>query len=253
MKYSLLLLLIILLACGQPPKEAKVMPSIDTTDIYAEKKAGLDSLFLAKKDSAAFSEQDMWTSLLIGHLFTGNRKHAAFRYFVNDSVAEVVVLGQSGNKWDTVFFNRFDNVAVTGCSDYLQVTDFNGDNIPDLKVVKEYWDIHIGEHSDLWLYRNDHFIKVDGFDKIVSAEYDKNTRLIYSYQSQGCSDMAMYFGVFKINGTGVKNIKEMYCSCCPGDSGTIEVFGQRPFSVGTSNVYKYVPQLWADGVKEKCR
>jgi len=223
-------------------------------DVYSEKKASLNQLFLLNKDSANFSSQDLWASLLIGHLFDKKQKDAIFRYEDNDTVANVIILRLSGKNWDTIFSTKICPVA-TGCfEDLIEVSDFNGDNIPDLKVVKVYWYTHIGEKSDLWLYSKNHFTKVQGFDRIVSAAYDKRTDLIYSYQSMGCADMAMYFGIFKIIENKVKKIKEMSCNCCTesNDSCTIQAFGQKPYSVPYKMAYKYVPSFYAQGVREKC-
>lgn len=250
---------ILLLSCGQPAKEVKtkvrdIKPLTDgTSNLFADSKASLDNLFLLKKDSSQFSFQDLWTSLLIGNLFSKENKDAVLRYKNNDTVSNVIVLRHSGNSWDTIFSTKIYPVTTSSLEDLVEVSDFNGDNIPDLKVVKDFWDIHPGDNSDLWLYSKSHFTKVKGFDNIVSATYDKSANLIYSYQSTGCADMSMYFGVFKIVGDKVQKIKEMNCDCCvdSNDSCTIEVFGEKPYLVPYKTAYKHVPIFFAEGVKEK--
>lgn len=251
---------ILLLSCGQPAKEVKTKVR-DTkplthspSNLFVGSKASLDSLFLLKKDSLQFIFQNLWTSLLIGHLFNKENKDAVLRYKDNDTVSNVIVLRQSGEIWDTIFSAKIYTVTTSALEDLVEVTDFNGDHIPDLKMVKDFWDIHPGDNSDLWLYRKSHFTKVRGFDNIVSATYDKNTNLIYSYQSTGCADMSMYFGIFKIVRDKVQKIKEMKCDCCVdvNDSCTIEVFGEKPYLVPYKTAYKHVPRFFAEGVKEKC-
>ena len=219
-----------------------------------DNKISLDSLFLLKRDSSEFSSQNMWTSLFIGHLFSNDKKSTVLRYVEDDTVSNVVVLQQSKQSWDTIFSTKVYPVSIGAFEDWIQITDFNGDNIPDLKVVKDFWDIHPGNKSELWLYNKNHFTKVKGFDDIVSATYDKKTDLVYSYQSTGCADMNMYFGVFKIVGDKVQKIKEMYCDCCveSNDSCALKVFGKKPFLVPYKTAYKYVPDFFAEGVKEKC-
>ncbi|WP_143059042.1 XAC2610-related protein [Chitinophaga arvensicola] len=206
------------------------------------------------RDSSAFSAQDMWTSLLIGHLFSPHEKDAVLRYNDNDSVANVIVLRQSGESWDTIFSTKVCPVETGSFDEKIAISDFNGDDIPDLKIIRRFWDIHYGENADLWLYINDRFTKVEGFDKIVSATYDKGTHLIYSYQSAGCADMAMYFGVFSIQGNQVKTVRELSCDCCTrDDSCYINVFGQAPYAVPYESAYKHVPAFYAGAVKEKLR
>lgn len=259
MKRTILFLAVCLLSCGQQRTAVKTKvedtkPLRDsTTELFAGEKASLDELFLLNKDSAEFSLQNMWTSLLIGHLFGEDNKDAVLRYMDNDTVVNVIVLRQAGKDWDTIFSTKICPATTGSWNDLIQVSDFNGDNIPDLKVVKDHWDFHSGENSDLWLYSDNHFRKVQGFDSIISAEYDKNTNLIYSYQSMGCADMAMYFGVFKIVGDKVQKIKEMKCDCCQEseDSCEIKEFGQKSYMVTYKTAYKYVPGFYAEGVKEK--
>ena len=267
-----LILAIILLSCRQPNKgnEIKNPDKIITVDrvpnrgtIYitdstqynlVDSKASLDSLFLRKRDSSKFVSQNIWTSLIIGNLFNKNKKSAVLRYMENDTASTIIVLQQSKHFWDTIFSTRVYPVHTGALEDVIQLADFNGDNVPDLKLVKDHWDIHPGNLADLWLHQRGQFKKVKGFDEIVSAEYDKKTNLIYSYQSTGCADMSMYFGVFKIVDDKVQKVKEMECDCCveKNDSCTIKVVGQKPFWVPYKTAYKHVPAFFADGVKQKC-
>lgn len=254
-----LLLAIFLLSCGQPPQAVKTnkdnIPLIDEEAVLlADRKASLEELFLLNKDSADFRQQQLGASLLIGSLFDSSHKDAVFRYQENDSVESVFVLRQSAGQWDTIFSVRSGAATGGAFDEFIEISDFNGDHIPDLKVIKEHWYIHDGERADLWLYANNHFTRVEGFDSIISSIYDEKTDLIYAYQSAGCADMAMYFGVFKITGNKVKRIQEMRCNCCQeaGDSCSIEVEEKKPYRVSYEEAYKHVPVFYADAVKAKC-
>ena len=255
----ILLLSVCLLSCGQQMTKQKQQqaaePSIDSSSyVFTGTKAALDDMFQSNRDSVEFRAEDRWTSLFVGHLFSKEDKDAVLRYKDNDTVANVIVLRQKGEHWDTIFSARYYPHTGAMSADFIQVEDFNGDNIPDLKVVKNYWDFHTGESSDLWLYGKEHFTKVVGFDSIVSAAYDKRTNLIYSYQSMGCADMVMYFGIFRIIGNKVEKVKEMSCDCCTElmDSCSIKVFGQASYKVPYKTAYKHVPGFYAEGVKVKC-
>jgi len=257
MNRMLLLLTVCLLSCGQhlpiAEKNHTQAPVIDEeAALLAEKKASLEQLFLLNRDSASFSQQEMGASLLIGHLFDSTHKDAVFRYQENDSIASVYVLRQTDRKWDTIFSVRHAATSGGAFDTFVEISDFNGDQIPDLKVVREFWEMRVGETADLWLYANNHFTPVQGFDSIVSATYDENTHLIYSYHSNGCADMAMYFGVFKIVGKELKPVQEMNCNCCLDDSCSIEIVGKEPYMVPYKEAYKHVPVFYAEAVKEKC-
>jgi hypothetical protein len=223
-------------------------------NLFVSNKALLDSLYFSKKDSESFKFQDLYITLIIGHVFAHDQKHAILRYKENDTIANVKVLRLNNNFYDTIFSIRLFPVNTGALGDLIQIQDYNGDKIPDLKIVKEFWDIHPGDISLLWIYNRDRFQSIKGFEKIISAQYDEKTNLIYSYRSRGCADMSMYFGIFKIVGRQVKKIKEMNCDCCveEGDSCKIEILGKRSFYVPYKTAYEFVPAYYAEGVKEKC-
>jgi len=264
MKLLVFILLLSLLHCGQHPKPTAT--SKDTTTTISDTTENenttasvadigqyeIDSLFAQNKDSLSYNFEDTRVAIKIGYLFSKENKDAIFRYYPNDTTAHIIVLRQSGAKWDTIFSEIQCPVRMGPYSDFITVQDFNGDHIPDLKVVIAFFDIHFGEYSDLWLYRNRQFIKVKNFDHIVSGEYLEHTGLIYSYQSAGCADMAMQFGTYKIVADTVQQLDFRYCDCCdPADSCVIKIEGKQPFKVPYKSAYKYVPGLYQDGVKNK--
>lgn len=267
MKWFVFLLIPVLLSCDQHPKQAKTTKdtTIANTDTTTEEEEEeevsdaemgqyeIDSLFAKMKDSAAYNFEDDYASVKIGNLFSKENKDAVFRMYPDDSTEQVIVLRQSGAKWDTLL----SEMITTSRSgpyplDIVTVEDFNGDHIPDLKVIKDTWDFHIGERSNLWLYRDNHFIKVKNFDEIVSAESYDSTGLILSYQSAGCADMAMNFGTYRIVADTVQEIDFRYCGCCdPSDSCEIKIQGKKEFKVPYKSAWKYVPEAYQDKVKDK--
>jgi len=258
MTKTAIILTIFLFSCGEQTnkekKEEIKKNKKDTINIFTKNKQCLDSLFQLKKDSADFSSEDIQTTLFIGHLFTKDTKHAVLRYKENDTTSNVFVFQESGKYWDTIFSIKIFPVRTGPLEQFIEIKDFNSDKIPDLKVIKTSWEIHPGETSDLWIFNNNKFNKVESFDKIVSATYDSSTKLIYSYHSNGCADMAMYFGTFQITKDKIKKIKEMNCDCCENyhDSCKIQVFGQKPYMVSYKTAYMHVPKFFAEGVKWKC-
>lgn len=264
MKFLIFLLVPLFLSCDHHPKRGAITKDTTTTisdtteetelsneEYLSLRKSEIDSLFLKNKDSLTYNDEDNRGTLRIGHLFSHEQQEALFRYYENDSTEHVVIIRQSGTKWDTIFSAVISPAQYGNFSDFIVISDFNGDHIPDLKVLKFFWDIHVGERSDLWLYRNKRFVKVKNFDHIVSAEYWDKTGLIYSYQSDGCADMAMRFGVYKIVADTVQQIDFRYCDCCdPADSCEITK-GKDSFKVPYKSAYKYVPAYFQDGVKEK--
>jgi hypothetical protein len=229
-----------------------IKKKFDYTNLFVKSKKKLDSLFMMKKDSVKYNYEDTNITLKIGYLFAKNSKHAVLRYKKNDTIAIISVLHNTKNRWDTIFSVKQFPVSSGLWFEYIDISDFNGDNIPDLKVVKSHWDMHTGENSDLWLFNNDHFTKVEYFDSIVSAEFDKQTTLIYSYMSEGCADMRMYFGTYKIIRNKVIKVSEMDCDCCVDDTCEIKIKGLKSQKYSYAEAYKHVPGFFASGVKEKC-
>lgn len=260
MKLGFLILTIFLFSCKQTARETKNDLPISNDSVmhpenfFASNKATLDSLFYSKKDLDSYKYQDLYTTLLIGYIFNHDQKHAILRYKENDTITNVKVLRLNNIVYDTIFSVRLFPVNTGALEDLLQIKDYNGDKIPDLKIVKDFWDIHPSDNSLLWIYNKGRFQSVKGFEKVISAQYDEKTNLIYSYRSRGCADMSMYFGIFKIVGNQVKKIEEMNCDCCveEGDSCKIEIIGKRSFYVPYKTAYKFVPGYYAEGVKEKC-
>lgn len=264
MRWPIILLLPFLLYCGQQSKPTETTESTsnsitDTTDEANTTNSNadigqyeIDSLFSHNKDSLSYNYEDIRAAIKIGYLFSKQSKDAILRYYPNDSTAHIIILRQSGTTWDTIFSERISPARLGPFSDFITVKDFNGDHIPDLKVVRDFWEIHFGERSDLWLYRNNHFTKVKHFDQIVSAEYQEKTGLIFSYQSAGCADMAMQFGTYRIVADTVQQIDFMYCGCCdPNDSCEIARHGKQSFKVPYKAAYKFVPALYQQAVKAK--
>lgn len=264
MKWFITLLLPFFIYCGQTPKPTisakETTKSITDTIQNQDTEAGyteigkyeIDSLFSHNKDSLSFNYEDTWVAIKIGYLFNKQHKDAIIRYYPNDSTAHIIILRQSGAKWDTIFSEMTAPVRQGTYSDFITVNDFNGDHIPDLKVIRNFWEIHTGEISDLWLYRNNHFIQVKHFDQIVSAEYQEKTGLIFSYQSAGCADMAMQFGTYRIVADTVQQIDSRYCGCCdPNDSCEIAIQGKPSFKVPYKQACKHVPGYYQQFVKDK--
>ena len=77
----------------------------------------------------------------------------------------------------------------------VEIEEFNGDKIPDLKIVEDYsvGAIHYAEIAEAWLFNGNSFTKIDSFDNIYNAKYDSAANEIYSYLSTGCADMSKYF------------------------------------------------------------
>jgi hypothetical protein len=252
MRWLIILLLPFLLYCGQASTKQTTKEAITEASNAEIGHYEIDSLFSHYKDSLSYNYEDIWAAVKIGYLFNKENKDAILRYYPNDSTAQIIILRQSGAKWDTIFSEVISPVRFAPFSDFITVEDFNGDHIPDLKVIRDFWETHFGERSDLWLFRNNQFTKVKGFEQIVSAEYEEKTGLIFSYQSAGCADMQMYFGTYKIVADTVQKIDFRFCGCCdPKDSCIIDVLGKQSFKVPFKSAYKYVPKFFADAVKEK--
>lgn len=219
MKWTCILLVILLISCGGP----------------AQQEGGLMSSM--KGDS--------------GYLFENGVRDAVLRNFINDTTINITVIRNRGSRWDTIFSQSIER---TGQLDdgLVEIKDFNGDHIPDLKILKAIYHIHYGEETDLWLYQHNQFRKVKGFDQVVSPKYDEKTGLVYGYRSAGCADMVMNFGTYRIVADSVQTIQQLLCDCCQGDSCTITINGERPFKVRDTAACEYVPEIYADGVKWKC-
>lgn len=267
MKWPCILSLLLLTACHQASThdksdravvaEMSVDPSTEekkymSTNI-AEKKAYFEQTFLQMRDTASYEEETIWGSLHIGNLFGEEHRAAVLRTMVNDSTANVVVLQQTGNKWDTILFRSYPEMEVVAWEDYIDIKDFNGDDIPDLFIATGCsYIMHTASWGELWLSVNGRFRKVEGFEDVVNPTYYKQDDKIYAYQSRGCADMNMYFGVFRISNYKVQHITAVSCDCCSEDSCIIKADERKAITVPIQKACEYVPAYYADVVKEKC-
>lgn len=229
---------------------------------YASAKEYLDSLFNVKKDSASFIEQKLIEDedgkkinrvLLIGNLFSRLNKYALFLYRSNDSTLNCKVLKFQDTFWTKVFEENIFS-TTTEEEELIHINDLNGDKIPDLVITKDYSDqaIHFSEVADAWLFKNDSFTKINGFDSLYNPEYDSTTNEVYSYQSMGCADLSKYFAEYKIRDNKAVFLKEVSCDCCySDDSCEITINQRKPFVVSRKKAYKYAPGFYKEMFKSE--
>lgn len=218
-KWTCILLVILLISCGSPVRQ----------------EAGFVSI---KGDT--------------GFLFEQGVKDAVLRNFIDDTTYNVTIIRYREHRWDTIFSQTVPTFVPADVFQGVEIKDFNGDHIPDLKIVKFTYQIHPADVCELWLYQHGQFRKVAGFDKIPSPEYVEKTGLIYGYQSAGCGDMAMMMGTYRIVADTVQTIQYMRCDCCDKDSCTISIEGANPYKVPKLKGCEHVPEIYADLVKWKC-
>lgn len=187
-----------------------------------------------------------------GYLFEKGVRDAVLRNYINDTTIVVTVIRNRAHRWDTIFSQSFEAVLPHDAFDRVEIKDFNGDHIPDLKIVKFVYEMHYREACDLWLYQHGQFRKVKGFDEIPTPEYEEKTGLIYGYHSIGCADMNMFMGTYRIVADSVQTIQSLICDCCEKDSCTISIKGANPYKVPKLQACEHVPDIYADGVKWKC-
>lgn len=132
--------------------------------------------------------------------------------------------------------------------------DYDNDDWKDLEVNVNVWDgIGVGYRSRLWLVRKDRFVFVKNFENIDSPELYKSTQTICSYLSGGCSDMAMHYSTWKLQGDAVTKTKDVDVDCCVGigPDCAISINGGKRFAVPANKVHLYVPKYFKESLKEK--
>lgn len=217
-------------------------------------KSHFDSLFINKKGQQSFKEISDYGEIWIGNLFNEINKYAILVYQTTDSTMNIDVLKEREQKWDTILHHTSESYfeEIMLADGVIDISDFNGDNQVDLRIIHEYWHIHPGEHSMLWIFRNGNFEYVKDFDQITSPQYDKKTNKIYSYQSDGCADMDMQFFVYKLNGLQAIEVDDIFCECCDCDSGscTITRKGQSK-SITIDKLHLSFPEYFREMIKHK--
>jgi hypothetical protein len=250
MKKFLYILILSFLSCEPSPKDAN---RNERNDIFSHDKRLLDSLFLLNKDSDKYCLKTLRSTLLIGNLFAEGNNYAILNYKENDTTSCTIILKQIDKKWDTVFSKKVFPVSLIESEDIIKLSDFNGDNIPDLKVAKRHRGIYSDENSSLYLFIKGKFTEIPGFDSIINATYDKATGNIYSYHCLDYAGNVSHFGVYKIADYKVKTIEEMNFYCCEDDSTLIMITGKKPYKVQSKLAYMHVHKYFAETVKEKCK
>ena len=216
-------------------------------------KLQLDSLFINNRNDSSFKAVEERGEILIGKLFKSGIKYAVLAYQTTDSTLKTIVLKEAPNAWDTVLqyqsVSFFDDPMGT---EIIDLTDFDGDNQVDLRITHNYWHIHTGEQSLLWLFKNGKFQYVKGFDEIVNPQYDKKTNRIYSYQSDGCADMDMQFFVYQLKGLEIKEIDDIFCECCDCANGSCSITRKgKTKSIKIDRLEQSFPDYFKEMIKRK--
>lgn len=219
---------------------------------YVQVLKDIDSILNQSSSDTLYTFEQGSTKIYKGSIFTKGNIYALARYSENDTTAVFKILKENQGIWDTILIDRFSFEDSRGehIGDLFDLQDFNGDNIPDIKVLSSFWHIHTGENSFLWLYDNEKFVKVSGFDSIASANYDPATKRIVSYQSAGCADMNMVFEEYKILNNKAVRLRQIYCDCCSDDC-IIQINEEKEKKVARNKAHLYVPSFYAEAVQEK--
>jgi hypothetical protein len=255
----LICILSVLVSCsrhGFVGKSPKVTIRTSEEKMFIKNKRVLGKLFIRHRHLLAYRGLSERGEVAIGHLFSKSLTHAVLAYQINDSTLLTEILVKNGKQWDTVLHHRSESSfsEFMPFDGVIETEDFNGDQIPDLMVIAYYWDIHPGNSGNLWLFKNGRFEFVEGFLEIASPQYDPESDRIYSYQSDGCADMYMLFGAYKIENN--KTVEEDFvdCDCCLYDEGVCIITRKdKSDTVNVSETYKYIPYYFQEFVKEKLK
>lgn len=221
------------------------------TNELRKQKQYLDNQFITKRNLPEFNEVTESGELQIGSFFDKD-KYAILAYKNSDTTIFFTALKENKNQWDTVLVHQspcYYSMFIPS-DGVIELADFNGDNIPDLRIIHEYWDIHPGNCSLLWIFEQGTFQYIDGFDSIVSPYYDYKTNKIYSYQSDGCSDMNMDFKVYQIEKNKAIETKWVYCECCECQNGSCNIDGKP---IPLRKVHLYIPDFYGEMIKTKIK
>jgi hypothetical protein len=194
----------------------------------------------------------------LGCLFYPKVRSAVLEWAASDSTVGVQVLHCKNGVWkNALYVNSIPSISYySGMSlgKTLDLSDFNGDFIPDLLLYIEEWHgIGMGYRSKLWLTNKDGFTEVHGFDVIISPEYDLEQDIICSYQSGGCADMAMSFSLWKLQSDSVHCFKNINLDCCVTVDSccSVTIDDDKSILVPGHKVYRYAPKHYRKQVKDK--
>lgn len=235
-------------------------------DSIGEIKALIFKQFQKHREDSAYARLAMFADkeetiyqaeIRVGNLFHPSLKSAVLGWSVTDSTMDVEVFHFQNGDWKSVFNAKNIPAEKSGIalrSEFLFFSDYNHDGWKDLEVMVRSWDgIGVGHQSRLWLVSKQGFTPVRNFEKIDSPEPDSTENLVYSYLSGGCMDMAMHFGVWKLQKNSIHLVKRIELDCCVGigPNCAVSVNGGKPVAVPSDKVHLYVPKHHRAWIKEK--
>jgi len=217
-----------------------------------KQKSHLDSQFINKRNLKDFKEITETGQILIGDLFSSKKKYAVIVYKNSDTSIDAKVLVENGSLWDTVLVHQASCYysEYMPYSEIIELEDFDGDHILDLRIINNYWETHPGNSGNIWLFKDGQFNFLEGSDVMVTPHFDAKTNRIYSYQSDGCGDMNMEFIVYQIFNNQVKEIDNIYCDCCECKQGFCTINEKQ---IPLSQAHLSVPVYFRDMIKYKVK
>jgi hypothetical protein len=243
MKWGLFILIPLLFSCKQHANP-------DENDYILRSKLVIDSLYWAKRDAPSYTYEGPEGTFMVGHFFDKESAELLMRYYINDSTEQIIIKRNTLTHWYTIFSETISPAKYGGFEGFVTIKDFNGDHIPDVKVVKDFYEnMHPSESSVLWLYRNDHFVRVKHFDEIRTAETNEKDGIIYSVDYAGCQGLIWDFATYKIEADTVRRLQLVGCDMCmhpESDSCNITIDEQDPIVVPFDSIGKYIPAFFGN-------
>jgi hypothetical protein len=205
-----------------------------------------------------YTTNDYLGAIHIGCLFYPDIRSAILEWAISDSLIGFEVRHYKHGKWKKAFqVDHIPSIYYSSGFNFgktVDLSDFNGDFIPDLLIYIEEWHgIGTGYRCKLWLTNKNSFTEVRGFDAIVSPEYDVEQDIICSYESGGCADMAMHFSLWKLQSDSVHCFKNINLDCCVTEDSCcrVTIDDDKSILVHGHKVYLHAPRYYREQVKEK--
>jgi hypothetical protein len=155
----------------------------------------------------------------IGSFLDKSQRHALVMYSNSREKFSLEFYRFRKNKFEKIFaddsLGNWGSAGDSCTQAYLQIDDYNGDGINDLRVRRMRFQKPLAEFYHLWIYGDTHNLEsVPAYEEISNPVHDPLTNRVFSHKGGGCLQTDGAYQVFEWQNNDLLEEMEIYIDAC---------------------------------------